>query len=74
MQTVSNNPINQKMAIVMAGIAKIFAGEIIESAKTIMDEWGEQGPLKQRHIREAYRKLKQNGKIPYAKEKQLFMK
>jgi transcription initiation factor TFIID subunit 11 len=31
MHTVSGSTINQKMAIVMGGIAKIFVGEIIET-------------------------------------------
>jgi transcription initiation factor TFIID subunit 11 len=31
MHNVSQQNINQKMAIVMAGISKIFAGEIIET-------------------------------------------
>jgi len=72
MQTISNNTINQKMAIVMSGITKIFVGEITETAKCVMEEWGEQGSIRPKHIREAYRRLKQDGKIPYLKpERQL---
>ena len=71
MNNTSNQPINQKMGIVMAGISKIFVGEIVETgsikqlnfsqiyiARTAMDEWGEIGPLRPQHLREAYRRLK----------------
>lgn len=82
MHSVAGGAINQKMAIVMGGITKIFVGEIIETgiliqlriynllpitAKSVMDEWTEQGPVRPRHIREAYRRLKVAGKIPYEK-------
>ena len=67
MQQVSNSPVTGKMAVVMSGISKVFVGEIVETARTVMEEWKESGALKPRHIREAYRRLKQSGKIPYAK-------
>ena len=30
-----------------------------------MDEWGEVGPVRPRHMREAYRRLRLSGKVPY---------
>ena len=47
--------IGQNVVIAMAGIAKVFAGEVIETAIDYMEEIGEQGPLKPKHIREATR-------------------
>jgi len=59
MQNIANCPISQTMAIVMSGITKVYVGELIEIARTVMGEWNEApGPLRPRHIREAYRRLK----------------
>ncbi|CAH0481395.1 unnamed protein product [Peronospora belbahrii] len=44
------------MAIVMAGMTKIFVGEITAEARRIMEKNGETGPLRPRHLREAHRK------------------
>lgn len=85
MQEVVRSKVNQKMAVVMAGIGKLFTGEIVEhgewslsaanhylnnvsffAARTAMEEWGEDGPLRPRHIREGYRRMKLAGKIPYS--------
>lgn len=98
MQNVANTPISQTMAIVMAGISKVYVGELVETgtryspsmmsrgilhldrrdpqhsrplshgrfaARGVMDEWGDPaGPLQPRHIREAYRRLKQTNSVP----------
>jgi len=95
MQGITGSNVGQKTAIVMAGISKIYAGELIEtgihpslvllaiqltviSARTVMDEWGETGPIRPRHLREAYRRLKSKNKVPQAKPgsgaKRLFRK
>lgn len=53
------------MAISMGGVAKIFAGELVEAARELRQESGEKnGPLKPSDIRRAYRKLKaSSGKL-----------
>ncbi|GBG26301.1 Transcription initiation factor TFIID subunit 11 [Hondaea fermentalgiana] len=56
--TVSN-----EMAVALGGIAKIFAGELIELARQDMNDF--KGAIHPLHIRNAYRKLRQAGKIPY---------
>lgn len=47
------------MAISLGGVAKIFAGEVIEAAREIMEKEDEKlGPIRPSHIRKALRKVK----------------
>ena len=68
-----NMQISNTIQIAMHGIAKIYAGELIEEAKSIMvDEeeetfnkdnkiGGKYGPIRTRHLREARRKIISRG-------------
>ncbi|KAJ6811194.1 transcription initiation factor TFIID subunit 11 [Iris pallida] len=56
--------ISVPMTIVVSGIAKVFVGELIEAARTVMMEREESGPVRPCHIRESYRRLKLEGKMP----------
>lgn len=47
--------VGQNVVIAMAGIAKVFAGEVIENALDYKDELEDDGPIKPKHIREAAR-------------------
>ncbi|KAM3269352.1 transcription initiation factor TFIID subunit 11 isoform X2 [Capsicum chacoense] len=60
------------MTIVVSGIAKMFVGELIETAKMVMAERKDTGPIRPCHIREAYRRLKLEGKIPKKTVPRLF--
>uniref|UniRef100_A0AAV1T2E2 TAFII28-like protein domain-containing protein n=1 Tax=Peronospora matthiolae TaxID=2874970 RepID=A0AAV1T2E2_9STRA len=44
------------MAIVVAGMTKVFVGEITAEARRIMEQNGETGPIRPHHLREAHRK------------------
>ncbi|KVH91213.1 transcription initiation factor TFIID subunit 11-like [Cynara cardunculus var. scolymus] len=67
-----SNKISMPMTIVVSGIAKIFVGELVETAKVVIIERKETGPIRPCHIREAYRRLKLEGKIPKRSVQRLF--
>ncbi|KAM7505719.1 hypothetical protein LguiB_004623 [Lonicera macranthoides] len=64
--------ISVPMTIVVSGIAKIFVGELVETARMVMMERKESGPIRPCHIREAYRRLKLEGKVPKRSVPRLF--
>eukprot|EP00873_Tetraselmis_striata_P041416 jgi/Tetstr1/461680/TSEL_006780.t1 len=57
--------VNDKSLIVICGVAKIYVGELIETARSIATALGHTGALEPFHIRAAYRKLDGLGKIPH---------
>lgn len=70
--TGSNKISFAQITIVVSGIAKIFVGELVETAKVVMKERNESGPIRPCHIREAHRRLKLEGKIPKKSMQRLF--
>ncbi|XVE83737.1 hypothetical protein DITRI_Ditri16bG0110400 [Diplodiscus trichospermus] len=64
--------ISLPMTIVVCGIAKMFVGELVETARIVMTERKESGPIRPCHIREAYRRLKLEGKVPKRSVQRLF--
>lgn len=64
--------ISLPMTIVVCGIAKMFVGELVETARTVMKDRTESGPIRPCHIREAFRRLKLEGKVPRKSVPRLF--
>jgi transcription initiation factor TFIID subunit 11 len=62
------NPILAKSSdpflIAVKGLAKVFVGDVVETALEIRRQYGESGPLQTKHLREAYRRLRQDGVMP----------
>ena len=73
-----NMPLSNIIQIALHGIAKIYAGELVEEAKEIMvNEEGEKpkyGAIKTRHLREARRRMIQRGILQSMKPKRIFIK
>ena len=60
----SSRHITTPAAIVVAGLTKLFVGDIVERARVIMQKRKETGPICPQHLRESYRQLQQNGLLP----------
>lgn len=69
---VGSQKISVPMTIVGSGIAKMFVGELVETGRVVMTERKESGPIRPCHIREAYRRLKREGKVPNKSVPRLF--
>lgn len=63
--TIIGQAVNPNMVIAVAGLSKVFVGELVEEAKRVQLEEEEEGALMPSHIHEAYRRLYK--KIPNMK-------
>ncbi|KAI8909756.1 taf11 protein [Gorgonomyces haynaldii] len=52
--------IPQSVAIIVAGVGKVFVGELTEMALSVMEERGDKGPIRPVHLREAFRRYRQS--------------
>lgn len=57
--------VNPNIVIGVGGLCKVFVGEMVEEAKKIQKELGDDGPLLPSHMHEAYRRM--YSKVPNMK-------
>ncbi|KAJ1920165.1 transcription initiation factor TFIID subunit 11 [Mycoemilia scoparia] len=55
---ILNQPISATLVFVIAGFSKVFVGEVIEEAKEVMREWGDEGGIAPAHLREAQQRIR----------------
>lgn len=57
-------PAYAPIAVTQAAVAKMFVGEIVESAREQMTAAGETGPIQPTHLRQAHRRAQRAGIVP----------
>lgn len=71
MQSISGTTIPPNAVIAMAGITKVYVGEIVEQACQAREKLNETGPLQPKHIREAVRLMRMKHNLPSTKYKKV---
>lgn len=58
------NPINNEIVVAVASLAKLFVGDLVETAKIIQEERGESGAITKEQLIHAYGRLQSAGVVP----------
>ena len=77
MGKATDSPLGEDLVIAMKSIAKVFVGELVETAREIQTENGDSGPIKPNFYKMAWERLAQQRKLPISllqDKKKLFTK
>lgn len=69
LQDICGEQPHPRTVILMKSVAKVYCGEIIETARDVQEDWGDEGALQPKHIREAVRQMKKYGRHMVAGER-----
>eukprot|EP00042_Codosiga_hollandica_P036592 m.281276 g.281276 ORF g.281276 m.281276 type:complete len:243 (+) comp54924_c0_seq4:69-797(+) len=64
LQSLTGSQPNDRVVVIVGSVAKIFAGEVIELARSLMDARGEEGQILPYYLRVAARQLRERGAAP----------
>mmetsp|Transcript_1991 Transcript_1991/g.2831 ORF Transcript_1991/g.2831 Transcript_1991/m.2831 type:complete len:172 (-) Transcript_1991:159-674(-) len=45
------------LCLVIRDVTQLFVGDIVEESRQVMEEWGDTGPIRPVHMREAHRRI-----------------
>ena len=65
---------SELIACSIAGIAKVLVGQIVEESLDIQETLKETGPIHPKHIREAVRRMRNNGQLGISKHRKCKLK
>lgn len=66
---ICQHDIHERTLIVMCAAAKLFVGDVVETARAIAQEQGHEGPLATKHLKSAYLKLAAEAPLPSTRGK-----
>lgn len=64
MTSATESPLGEDFVIAMKSIAKVFVGELVEEARSLMTEEGQEGEITPKYLERAYKRLDENKKLP----------
>lgn len=62
--------VTDQYLIALKGLAKVFVGDVVETAIEVKEQFGDTGPIQPKHLREAFRRLRSDGAVPSSRPRE----